>query len=342
MNCIFFGSTQDSRIVLTTLHAFLQKNGHTLTAIITQPPKPVGRKQEILPTPVETYGKEHTIPVLSFPADAGKPWLYQNEKPVTETLVALHPDIVISASFGQKIPQKVITAAKYGGLNIHPSMLPRWRGADPVPWAILAGDSQIGVSVVILGGDFDDGRIIAQEVLPLPPTALPDSVRSELFTIGSNLLTHILPDYFSGKVNGIKQENHMYTYARRLSRQDGYVPWEIIDKAMKGLQSRECKSLPDLPVVQTLNKFSVNISPSESLAIIIDRLIRALTPWPGTWSLLSEFRNQNVQIREEVKTGPKRVKILQAHIMKESLVIDRVQVEGKKPVQFPQFADAYL
>jgi len=303
MNTIFFGSTDDSVIVVGKLVDKLK-----ITAVITQPPKPVGRHQTITPTPVEVWANNYKIPVYSFQNNKEKPWIFENENEVNDTLCRLQPDLLISASFGQKIPTTLINSAKFGGLNIHPSLLPRWRGADPVPWAILKGDNETGVSLVTIAEKFDQGRIIAQEKIPITDTDLSDPLRTKLFEIGAELLLNNLDGYLSGKNTGIIQNIQNEPYAKRFKREDGFEPWENIEKAMTD-------------------------SPSE--AERIDRKYRALNPWPGLFTII---RNSFIVNRKTTnKTDNIRLIIRKCHLENNRLILDTVQMEGKKPVNFKQF-----
>lgn len=231
INIIFFGSTSDSILVLSKLTGVI--------AVVTQPPKPVGRKQILTPTPVETWAIEHHIPVFT-------------------SVPPLTPDLVITASYGEKIPIEFIRSARFGGLNIHPSLLPRWRGGDPVPWAILSGDRSVGVTVVTLTEKFDQGRIIAQKIMPVTDNDRSDSLRTRLFAVGAELLLSILPDYLSGKNKGRSQSIGTEPYARRLTRDDGFEPWENI------MDPKEAKR--------------------------INRKYRAFYPWPGLWTKFHKKR----------------------------------------------------
>lgn len=266
LRIIFFGSTSDSVIVLSKLHSLVIGNWSLeIVSVVTQPPRPVGRKQVLTPTPVEIWAKGHDRAVLSFPSDSEKPWLYASERQVVDALEPMKADLLVSACYGQKIPLESIKATRFGGLNVHPSILPRWRGADPVPWAIYSGDHQTGVSVVTLARKFDDGRIIAQKKVPIRDTDMSDVLRTKLFTIGADLLKEVLPRYFITppkpplKIRGGKGE---LPYARRLTRDDGFEPWEAIQKALE--------------------------DPEE--AVRIDRKFRAFFPWPGLWTYIEEKR----------------------------------------------------
>ncbi len=260
VSILFFGSTEDSLLVLQRL--FLQTCNDLrihIAAVVTQPPKPVGRKHIITPTPSELWAREHNIPVLSFLSAGQGSILYADESFVIHTLASYHADLLISASYGQKIPSSTIQNATYGGLNIHPSLLPRWRGADPIPWQILAGDTETGVTIVTLTDRMDEGKIITQQSIPLMGNEERESLRRMLFSMGADLLVNILPAYLRGDINGEPQEESRTTFARRITKEDGYIPWETIQQAIRegGIDAERT-----------------------------ERAIRAYHPWPGVWSIL--------------------------------------------------------
>lgn len=310
---IFFGSTSDSLIVLNKLHSLVI--GHwslDIVSVVTQPPRPVGRKQTMTPTPVEIWAKEQNIPVLSFASHPEKSWAYADEQQVIDTLQPFKADLIVSACYGQKIPSQTISSAQFGGLNVHPSLLPRWRGADPVPWAILSGDHQIGVTVVTLSEKFDAGRIVGQKKIPITDTDTSDVLRTKLFTLGADLLVNNLPLYLTHKpVTMHPSPVSQSTYARRLTRDDGFEPWEAIQKAFT--------------------------DPNEAQRL--DRKFRAFDPWPGIWTKI-QVKSQ----KSNVKSEDKRLKIIACHLDSVSglFTIDSVQLEGKNSVSWTQFQDAYL
>lgn len=307
INGIFFGSTTDSLLVLERIHQL--SNTHvSINCVVTQPPRPVGRAATLTPTPVETWATAHGITVLSFPSNPDKPWLYENETQVIDTLEPIKADLLISASYGQKIPTKNLTDARLGGLNVHPSILPRWRGGDPVPWAIMTGDQQIGVTVVSLSEHFDEGLIFAQEKIPILPTDTSDPLRAKLFGMGAQLLATLLPQYLQGKAKGHAQNGKSEPRATRLTRDTGFEPWDLIQKALTdSIESAR-----------------------------IERKFRALIPWPGVWSKVT------VSSDKLQASSKKRIKILACHLSNDVLVIDQVQLEGKNPVSWKQFVSAYL
>jgi len=309
MNIVFFGSTSDSVIVLEKLTTFPE---YHLAAVVTQPPRPVGRKQNITPTPVDVWAKAKNIPVLTFPNNPDRTWLYENEDTVINSIESFKPDLLVSAVYGQMIPWECITHAPHGGINIHPSLLPRWRGADPIPWTILSGDAQTGVSIVTLSKNFDEGKIIAQKKIPLTNSDMPDDLRTNLFEIGSQLLIDILPDYVVGKNQGVAQKKEDAVYARRLTRKDGFIPWRYIQLALEGRESN-LSDFPDASKLLEIRKIS-----KDSEAQYIDRMVRALSPWPGVWTTING----------------KRMKILETHELDQKLSLDTIQMEGEKPKPF--------
>jgi methionyl-tRNA formyltransferase len=324
LTIIFFGSTQDSTLVLEKLTQTKLTDPVQIVGVVTQPPRPIGREQKITPTPVEIWANQHNLTVLSFPSDTAKPWLYHDEKEVINTLQTLKADLLVSACYGQKIPFQIIQSAQFGGLNVHPSLLPRWRGADPVPWAIVAGDAETGVSVVTLSEHFDEGKIAAQKTHFLKKDAYPDTVRTELFAIGADLLCSILPEYTDGKVKMVSQDSDKATVARRLFRDDGFTPWDLLMKATTG-EEAPTEMLPKL-----FQEASKHALVKHSVPSLIEQASRGLSPWPGLWTKITIDKNE------------KRLKILRVHLDEENLVIDEVQLEGKKPVSWTQFKLAYL
>lgn len=351
MNIIFFGSTSDSVLVLEALAQY------TISAVVTQPPAPIGRKQIVTPTPVEIWAKNHHIPVCSFPTHKDKPWLYEHEEEVINTLSTFKPDLLVSACYGQKIPKQTITETTYGGLNIHPSILPRWRGADPVPWTIRAGDNQAGVTVVTITDAFDQGKIIAQKKINITNTDFPGPFRTKLFREGADLLAASLPDYMSGKNKGIDQKPELATYARKLTRQDGFIPWEILQHAMGENSTCHCENSDvmsedkAIPIIKTASSHQIT-SDNDNLpySIWIMRMIRALHPWPGVWTEIplsskwdpSQKPRDDIAIKHRDNTMTKRLKIIEAHLEKDKLILDTVQLEGKNSVRWSEFEKAYL
>lgn len=352
---IFFGSTDDSVIVLNKISSLdIGDCVLDIVSVVTQPARPVGRDKIVTVTPVAVWAKKHDITSLTFQSNPEKPWLYQDESLVIESLSTCKADLVISACYGERIPNQVIQAAKFGGVNVHPSILPRWRGGDPVPWAILAGDHQTGVSVVTLGQSFDKGAILGQKKLPISTSDITDDLRTRLFTLGAKLLVDVIPDVMSKKHTeksspAGKASDTTQPYARRFSREDGFVPFELIDSALNGIDlpkisgksgSRHAK--PDPASQDSAGQFSditiirTTLEHSENKPIIlpelIERAFRAFSPWPGIWTTI------------DIKGEKKRLKLLDVSLdsSDHALHIKTVQLEGKTPVSWEQFVKAYM
>ncbi|MBU1085462.1 MAG: methionyl-tRNA formyltransferase [Candidatus Beckwithbacteria bacterium] len=166
-------------------------------------------------------------------------------------------DLIVVASYGHKISKKTLDIPKYGSLNIHPSLLPKYRGAAPVPWTILNKEKQTGVTIFKMDSGWDTGPIIARQKHRLTQTETTPQLLSTLFTIGVNLLIKTLPDYIEDNITPIKQPKKSPTpYAKKLTKQDGFIVWQEFIK-------------------QSKTNFTS-----------IDHKIRAFYHWPGVWTKL--------------------------------------------------------
>lgn len=212
--------------------------------------------------------------------------------------LSLQADVGIIASFGVIIPSDIILMPKFGILNIHPSLLPKYRGPSPVQQAIINGEKQTGVTIIKIDEKADHGPILAQSVEDIYPEDTTESLYFRLFKIGSQTLKTILPAYSENRIDLRKQNHSQATYTKRLTRDDGKIDWQKSD---------------------TYN----------------ERFIRAMFPWPGAWTLLRP--NQTGATEGQAK----RLKILKAHLENNKLVLDTVQLEGKKPVSWKQFFEGY-
>ena len=309
---VFFGSSSHS---LPTLKTIFKKKGYEITAIVSQPDRPVGRKQILTPTPVSEFAQEHKIPLFAPLSQKNKPWLYQNPKKLASQLSVLNPDLLISVYYGQKVSQEIINLAKFGGLNLHPSLLPKYRGASPVKWAIYNGEKETGTTLLKIAKNFDQGEIVVQEKEKIKATDTAETLYARLFQKAAKLLIKTIPDYINGKIKLTKQDNSQASYYPRLIREHGFIKTKDLQQALEG------KSI--------------------KIARQIERQIRAFHPWPSTYSLVSFYDRSKKLNRQRIPQQAKRLKILKAHLEKGKLVLDLVQLEGKKPVSFKQFQKAY-
>jgi len=208
----FFGTSHYSVLALNEL----KRLGFVPAILISQSDKPQGRNLEILPTEVKTWALENKIPCL-------QPENLNDEKFILELREA-KVDIFVVVAYGKIIPKTVLEIPAFGALNIHASLLPKFRGASPLESAILADDKNAGVTIIKIDEEMDHGPIVAQEKVkienwPLTARALGDA----LVSAGAKLLAEILPDYLLGKIKLIPQNESDATYAKKIKKSDGLI-----------------------------------------------------------------------------------------------------------------------
>jgi methionyl-tRNA formyltransferase len=307
---IFFGSFQSfSNQVLQKLlnHPDLFR----VTSVVTTPPRPAGRDQKLTPTETQTFSEEKNIPV--FPLEN-----LDNKSPRSLTDI---PDFIVVAGYGKLIPPMWLEFPKAAPINVHFSLLPNYPGRFPAEWAILMGEVETGVTIIKMSPEFDKGEIITQEKLPIAPSDTRETVYKKLYDLGGDLAVKVLPLFASGKIKAASQSRTTSPkYARQITREDGFVPLEFLQKALKG-EAFE-KSTPLLTEVIKYKR-DKRINAAE----FIDRILRAFDPWPGVWTVLPDNR---------------RLKILKGHLEKPldfkfqisnfKLVVDSLQLEGRSPI----------
>ena len=279
MKFIFFGTPEFAAIILEKLiKAELMPE-----AVICNPDKPTGRKQIITPPLVKVLAQKYGLTVYQ-PKDKTE---------LLEIVKNLQPDLAVTAAFGMIFPKEILEIPKYGFINVHPSLLPKYRGPTPIQTAILNGDKETGVSLFLIDEEMDHGPILAKRELEFPISNFQFPILSQkLAELGADLLIETLPKYINGEIKPQAQDESQATYTKKFSTQDAYI---------------EPK---DLEIAQ---------EKGGDKAIEIERKIRALNPEPGTFTLSLS------------KGGLKRTKLLEAKIIDEKLKITKIQVEGKKP-----------
>ncbi len=238
-------------------------------------------------------------------------------------IISKKPDIMVSAYFGLYIPEKLVNFNKLGIINIHPSLLPRWRGPSPVQAAIATGDKITGVTFIKMDEEFDHGPILAQIEEKIKRGDTQESLYKRLFKVAAETLPFILTNYCEGKLSLTQQNHAKATYCKIIKKEDGYIKPQVIKGALEGNLPSQNFSIP------FIKDSSVPLVPE-----ILERYIRALSPWPGVYTWIVE--NPKSKIKKY-----KRLKILKAHIEKDKLALDDVQLEGKKPVIWKQFRQGY-
>lgn len=218
---------------------------HEVVAVYTQPPRPKGRGHKVQPSPVHQVAEEHNIPVFTPTR------LKKNEKAQAE-FAAHSADVAVVAAYGLILPTVILEAPRFGCLNIHASLLPRWRGASPIQHAIWKGDQESGVTIMQMEEGLDTGPMISKKVVTIRPQTTAQSLHDELAAMGAALITSTLNHLAAhGRIDAAPQDESQATYAPLLHKDDGKINWQQ--------------------------------SNSE-----IDRQIRALNPWPGVWTVKAD------------------------------------------------------
>lgn len=236
MKIVFFGTPEYVMPILTGLHKkFVTGPGKSpITAVVTQSPKPIGRKQYLTYSPVDKWAHERKIPTL-----------YSANELISDPVEG---EIGILASYGEIIKRDVINLFPHGILVVHPSLLPKYRGASPIPAAIAAGETTTGVSIIRMDEKVDHGKIITQFKEDINSTDTAESLRDRLFEKSADVIVELITPYMQGKIKPKVQDESEATYTKIMTKEDGFVD---------------------------LNK----MQPDE-----IERRVRAMFPWPGAWT----------------------------------------------------------
>lgn len=235
MRILYLGSPDAAVAPLIALaHA-----GYEIVGVITQPDRPAGRNRVLTPPPVKIAAQTLGVPILQ-PSTLRDP-------AIVAQVTALQPEVGVVAAYGEILRKAILSIPPRGYLNIHPSLLPLYRGPMPVAAAILAGDTETGVTIMKLTPGMDSGPILAQAVVPLPADARTGPLTAQLFELGARLLLEVLPRYAADQLELREQDHSRATVTRLLTKEDGRIDWS-------------------------------------SPAVVIERSIRAYDPWPGAFT----------------------------------------------------------
>lgn len=233
MRLLFAGSPQLAVPCLETVHRH-----HQIMGVLTNPDRPVGRSGQPAPTPVKARALELGLPLLE-PA--------RFDEPFFDEVRALGCELLVVAAFGRIFPAAFLALFPQGGINLHPSLLPRYRGPSPIPAVILAGESQTGVTIQRLAEKMDSGDILRAQVVPLSGRETCATLSEQLGRLGAELLAETLVEVAAGRARGIRQKEEEASYCRLVRKEDGRIDWR-----------RDAQS--------------------------IERMIRAYDPWPGAYT----------------------------------------------------------
>ncbi len=289
---VFMGSPD---FALSSLRLLAQH--YQVVGVVTQPDRASGRGRELKAPPVKTLAQELNIPVIQ-PEKVRQPEAMQQ-------LQDWNPDLIVVAAFGQILKKDVLELPKYGCINVHASLLPRWRGAAPINAAVLAGDEETGVTIMKMDVGLDTGPMLAMKRIRIKPDDTAGSLFEALATLGADLLIETLPAYMDGKLSPQPQPEEGATYAPMLKKEDGLLDFN-------------------------------------QPAVDLDRRIRAMNPWPGAWF---EWEGAPFKIHKahmgqgKAEAGKRLVEQNQPAVGTGSgiLILDEVQPPGKKPMNGKSF-----
>ncbi len=210
-----------------------------VVGVVTQPDRPKGRGKKLTPPPVKIVAEQLGIPILQ-PKTLKTPDAFDD-------LAAFAPDLIVVAAFGQILRKNVLKLPPHGCINVHASLLPRWRGAAPIAAAIRAGDAETGVTIMQMDEGLDTGPMLSQRAVPLEPTHTTDVLTNRLAEVGADLLVDTLPAWLNGQIEPQPQDDDLVTLAPRLQKAEGRIDWY-------------------------------------DPAVVIERQIRAFYPWPSAFT----------------------------------------------------------
>ena len=239
LRVIFMGTPS---LACASLQALISASALEVVAVVTQPDRPKARDLKLLPSPVKELALRVGLPILQ-PERA-------REEPFIERLRTFKPDLIAVAAYGQILPQGILALPRFGCLNVHTSLLPKYRGAAPIQWAILNDDPETGVTIMKMDAGLDTGDIIAEDKTPIGPEDTSQTLHDRLAEMGAALLVRTIPEYAGGKLLPHPQPAEGVTHAPKIKKQDGRIDW----------------TMP---------------------ARFIWNRVRGLVPWPGTFTELS-------------------------------------------------------
>ena len=301
MRVVFMGTPD---FAVGTLEALLEA-GHEVVAVVTQPDKPKGRGKTLMPTPVKEAALARMIPVLQ-PKKVREPEF-------VETLRKIGPDVIVVAAFGQIISKEILEMPRYGCINVHASLLPAYRGAAPIQWAVINGDKESGVTIMRMNEGLDTGDMIDKVVVPLDENETGGSLFDKLSAAGAKLCAEVLEKLETGTAVFEKQPELSTTdYAAMIDKKMGKINWE-----------RPAKE--------------------------IEQLIRGLNPWPSAYTFMKgkslKLWTASVVYEEREAVPGEIVEIGKEGILVKTgeglLLIRELQLEGKKRMDTAAFLRGY-
>ena len=279
----------------------LSRSRHEVVCVFTQPDKPKGRYRTPSPSPVKSFALSQNIPVFQPPS--------LKDRGVFETIESLNPGIIIVVAFGQLLPQKIIAYPRFKSINLHASLLPKYRGAAPINWALIRGETETGITTMLMDEKLDTGDILLQERISISSEDNVMTLQNKLAILGAQKILETIDGLRDGQIDPIKQDHANATYAPKLKKEDGLINWES--------------------------------SPND-----IINLIRGTYQWPGAYTF---FRNSRLKILKAemperthegkpasvIEVGHKGIEVATKN---GSLLVTMVQPESKPAMKAYQFS----
>jgi len=297
---IFFGTPSFALPTLRTLF----EGPDEVIAVVTQPDREKGRGRKVLFSPVKELALQHDLTPLQ-PEKV-------KEEAFQEAVRSLQPDLIVVVAYGQILTKSILKIPKYGAVNVHASLLPKYRGAAPIAWAILNGEKVTGVTTMVMDEGMDTGDILLQAEVPIGDDETCEALHDRLASSGARLLLETVEKMKGGNIQPIPQDHSKATYAPPLKKEDGHIDWK--KEAME-----------------------------------IDRQIRAFNPWPGAFTKLGDqwLKIYKGEIREKAPIGKAGAVVwvgldfIEVGTGKDSFLIREVQLEGRRRMTIREFLSGH-
>jgi len=297
---IFFGTPSFALPTLRTLF----EGPDEVIAVVTQPDREKGRGRKVLFSPVKELALQHDL--IPLQPERVKEEAFQ------EAVRSLQPDLIVVVAYGQILTKSILKIPKYGAVNVHASLLPKYRGAAPIAWAILNGEKVTGVTTMVMDEGMDTGDILLQAEVPIGDDETCEALHDRLASSGARLLLETVEKMKGGNIQPIPQDHSKATYAPPLKKEDGHIDWK--KEAME-----------------------------------IDRQIRAFNPWPGAFTKLGDqwLKIYKGEIREKAPIGKAGAVVwvgldfIEVGTGKDSFLIREVQLEGRRRMTIREFLSGH-
>lgn len=286
--------------------------------VLTPPPQPIGRKQVLTKNALHLWAEEHHFPVT---------FVEGKLKPELESQLQPRPDYLLVVDFGYLVPEWLLKWPTTAPLNIHPSLLPKWRGSSPGQFVLLHGEQSSAVTIMIMGAGLDTGPILWQSEFTVDSTWTQQEYYQHSFELAANALPQVMLDVASGTLTPQPQPEESPTpIAKRFKKDDGFVSWETIAQAAQ-IPYSESSETAHHNTAELLKQ--VQQDTQHSWPQVIADALRALHPWPGLWTFLPTSK------------GLKRMKFLQVSVENNKLTLKQVQIEGQQPAAWNEVKTLY-